>query len=125
MNIWKEWSVRQSVSASITDWPVHLFIAQPHELDYWLRKFVLETRKSNGEPYPPDSRYGICTGLLRHIRERRPEINIFQDAQYAGFRRTLDSEMKKLRISGLGVKRKQAEPISIEDENALWDKVAW
>ena len=30
--------------------------------------------------------------------------------------------MKKLRSSGLGVKRKQAEPISIEDENALWEK---
>ena len=30
--------------------------------------------------------------------------------------------MKKLRSSGLGVKRKQAEPITIEEENVLWEK---
>ena len=30
--------------------------------------------------------------------------------------------MKRLRASGLGVKKRQAEPITIEEENALWEK---
>ena len=30
--------------------------------------------------------------------------------------------MKKLRSSGLGVKTKKAQSISIEDESALWEK---
>ena len=123
MNIWKEWSQhRRQTCSSITEWPVHLFIAQPQELDHWLSKFVLETRKTNGEPYPPDTIYGICSGLLRYIRERRSEINIFKDAQFAGFRRTLDAEMKRLRSAGLGVRKKQAEPISIQEEDLLWEK---
>ena len=107
VNIWKDWSQhRCQATSSITEWPVHLFIAQPQELDHWLSKFVLEAQKANGEPYPPDTLYGVCTGLLRYIRERRPEINIFKDPQYAGFQRTLDAEMKRLRSMGLGVKKR-------------------
>ena len=45
-----------------------------------------------------------------------------KDPQFDGFWRILDGEMKCLRSSGLGVKRKQAEPISIEEENLLWEK---
>ena len=68
VNIWRDWSThRRSVSPSFTDWPVHLFIAQPQELNHWLSKFILEARKSNGEPYPPDTLYNICPGLLRYI----------------------------------------------------------
>ena len=123
VNVWKEWSAhRRQTCTSYTDWPTHLLIAQPIELDYWLCKFVLETKKSNGEHYPPDTLYAICNGLLRFIRETRPEINIFKDPVFCGFQRTLDSEMKRLRTLGLGVKRKQAEPITVEEENMLWEK---
>ena len=101
---------------------MQLHIAQPQVLDYWLNKFVLEARKGNGEPYPPDTLYGIYTCLLRYIKEQGPEINIFKDPQFDGFWRTLDGEMKRLLSSGLGVKGKQMEPISIEEENLLGEK---
>ena len=61
----------------------------------WLSKFVL---KENGEAYPPDTLY---VGLLRHIRERRPEINIF-----------IDGEMKRLRSAGIGVKKEAGRAYS-------------
>ena len=83
---------------------------------------MLEARKSNSEPYTPDTLYKICAGLLWYIRERRPEINIFKDSNYANFQRTLDGEMKRLHASGLGVKKRQAEPITVEEENKLWEK---
>ena len=77
------------------------------------------------EPYPPDTLYSICTGLLRFIKERRPKINIFNDPQYAGFQKTLDAEMKRLRSMGVGVKKRQAEPIFIQEDNILWERDAW
>ena len=83
---------------------------------------MLEIRKANGEQYPPDTLYSVCTGLLRYIRETRPEINIFKDPAFSGFQRTLDGEMKRLRSLGLGVKRKQAEPITVAEENLLWER---
>ena len=123
VNVWKQWSAhRRQVCASYSDWPTHLMIAVPSELNYWLSKFVLETRKADGDNYPPDTLYVICSGLQRFIRETRPEINLFKDPAFTGFQRTLDGEMKRLQSLGLGVKKKQAEPITVEEENLLWDK---
>ena len=66
--------------------------------------------------------YAICCGLMRYIREQRPNINFFADPEFATFRKTLDGEMKRLRSLGLGVKKKQAEPITVDDETLPWDK---
>ena len=55
-------------------------------------------------------------GLQRHIREVNPEINFFSDPQFDFFKKVLDSEMKRLRSLGYGVKKKQAEPLSVEEE---------
>ena len=45
-----------------------------------------------------------------------------KDPQLAGFQRTLDGEMKRLRSIGLGARKRQAEPIQVSEENALWEK---
>ena len=105
VKIWRDWSVcRQKACSRLAEYPTHLLITQPKELDYWLSKFVLEVRKENGDHYPPDTLYSICSGLLRYIRQNRPEINIFKSPTFTGFQRTLDGEMKRLRSTGLGVK---------------------
>ena len=45
-----------------------------------------------------------------------------KDPQLAGFQRTLDGEMNRLRSVGLGANRRQAEPIQVFEENVLWEK---
>ena len=52
----------------------------------------------------------------------KPALNFFKDPEFSGFRKTLDSEMKCLTPLGVEVKRKQAEPITIEEENILWER---
>ena len=42
------------------------------ELDQWLSRFVLETRKEDGSPFPPRSIKLILSGLLRHMRPKSP-----------------------------------------------------
>ena len=32
---------------------------------HWLSKFVVEVRRKDGKPYPPQSLYQICCGLQR------------------------------------------------------------
>ena len=44
-----------------------------------------------------------------------------KDAVFRDFRRTLDSEMKRLKGAGENCKRKQAEPITEEEEERLWE----
>jgi hypothetical protein len=51
-----------------------------------------------------------------------PSIDFFKDAEFADFRCTLDGEMKRLQSQGIGSKKKQAEPITGQEEELLWEK---
>ena len=73
---------------------MHLYLAQPDQLKYWLSKFVLEARKEYGESYPPNTLHSIYCGLLRC--DIKPAMNFFKDSVFSGFQKTLDSEMKCL-----------------------------
>ena len=121
-NVWREWTGHRRQCCQPMDCPPHILLCTFAQLDYWLSKFVLEVRRRDGQPYPPNSMYQLTCGLLRWIRETKPALNLFADAEFAGFRKTLDGEMKRLRSMGLGVQQKQAEPISEGEENQLWEK---
>ena len=49
-------------------------------------------------------------------------MNFFKDSSFAELRMTLDAEMKRLQRSGLGSKKKKAEPITPEEEEIMWKK---
>ena len=103
------------------DCPPHILLCTFAQLDYWI--IILEVRMRHSQPYPPNSIYQLCCGLLRWIRDTKPSLNLFTDAEFTGFRKTLDAEMKRLCSIGIGVQQKRAEPISEGEENQLWDKV--
>ena len=72
--------------------------------------FVAETRKVNGEPYPPMSIHLLLSGLQRHMRNidqtRAPNIFAKRDALFQTLHQTLDSVYKKLRASGVGSQKR-------------------
>ena len=71
VNIWKHWSAhRRKVCTSFTEWPTHLLITEPSQLDYWLSKFVLEARKGNGDHYPPDTLQHLQWIAEVHLRDK-------------------------------------------------------
>ncbi len=58
---------------------------------------------------------------MRYLREADVDIDIFQDKEFANFRKTLDGEMKRIRSTGDGTSRRgQAEIITPEEEETLW-----
>ena len=60
---------------------------------------------------------------MRYLRQNgRPEVDFFKDTSFANFRLSLDAEIKRLQSNGLGSKRKQAEPLTLEEEEELWNK---
>ncbi len=121
VNIWKEWTSHRRSICSPLDCPPHLLLCTVGQLDTWLSRFILEIRKNDGQPYPPQSLYSIVCGLMRYVRELHPEVNFFKDTAFTGFRRTMDGEMKRLRSLGLGTKKKRAEPITVDEEATLWN----
>ena len=93
-----------------------------NEISFWLSRFILEIRKIDGDPYPPNTLYHICCGLQRHLRESdRADVNLFDDAHLHCFRSMLASEMKRLHATGNYLEKRKALPISTEQEDRLWE----
>ena len=70
--------------------------------------------------YPPDTLYPICCGIQRYLRwNGKPGIDILSDPEFAKFKSSLDAKMKRLQASGVGSKKKQAEPLSRDDIEQL------
>ena len=80
-------------------------------------------KKKNGPEYIRDTLYHIVCGIIRHLkRSGDASIYFFKNDIFAILRHTLDGEMKRLKTKGLGICKKQAECIDIDDEEVLWSK---
>ena len=92
-------------------------------IDYWLGIFVLEARRRDGKPYPPNTLYNIIAGIQRYYRieQKRPDLTFLDDKNhwFSTFREKLDSRMKELTEIGLNVIN-SSDPVTEEDEINLW-----
>ena len=113
VRVWEEWKKCRNISKETK-------AMTEIELNDNLSHFVLEIRKKDGNEYPPDTVYHICCGIMRYLSlECQPGIDFFKNVSVKPFRDVLDSKMKRLRSQGLGAKKRQAEPISQEEEELL------
>ncbi|XP_066285874.1 transcriptional regulator QRICH1-like [Branchiostoma lanceolatum] len=138
--VWNDWALNRNqrlsnfntvlgeVSEPFIIVPTELKHASHAEMDFWLTKFIFEIRKIDGEPYPPATLYSLVSGLMRHFREdlNRHDMNFLdrKDIRFAEFRKALDARMKELTSAGVGVKKKQADPLTPDDEDRLWQSNA-
>ena len=89
-----------------------------------LSRFVLETRKENGERYTPKTIHSLLSGLLRHMREMNVNCPNFlekSDSNFKDLHGTLGSLFHQLHSDGIGLQVKHAKVLSNEDERKLWD----
>ena len=121
LDIWKNWSIFRNSVVDTEQVNEDITALDNNGIQYWMSRFVLEVRKKDGSEYSPNTLHHICCGILRHLRESgRPDIDIFKDSSFADFRATLDGEMKRLQSLGIGAKKRQAEPLTEEEEERLW-----
>ncbi len=65
----------------------------------------------------------IICGIMRHLRcNSKPEIDFFKDAEFTSFTSSLNAEMNRLQSMGIGSNHRQAEPLTNEEEELLWEK---
>ena len=95
------------------------------DISFWLQKFIMGTRKKNGEKYPPKTLYFILCGLNRYIKEQKEVtlINIFNknDPNFNQLCKTCDALFQELRAEGVGAAIETTEPLTREDEEKLWE----
>ena len=122
LNIWKQWTSYWRQVCHPHDCPPHLYLCTNSEYDQWLSKFVLEIRRADGMPYPPSTLYSICCGLQRYTRDVKPDLNLLKDPQFFQIPTYTGCRNEKALQHWSGSKKWKAEPISISDENLLWEK---
>ena len=96
----------------------------PEEFNFWLARFFVEAQRKDGNHYPPRTLYQLACGILHKAREvGRYDLNFLDEksAVFASCRNALDAQMKRLTAAGVGTTRKEAKPISEEDEQKLWE----
>ena len=60
---------------------------------------------------------------MRYLRlNHYPNIDLFVDSEFATFKASLDAEMKRLQGQGIGSKKRQAEALTLDEEDMLWEK---
>ena len=106
--------------------PDDLFTSSdPAILNTHLSRFVLETRKANGEFYPPKTLHQLLCGVLRHMRDINPGCLNFLDKKYSRFKAlhgTMDAHFHYLHSTGIGREVKHARVLIKDDEDKLWSK---
>ena len=130
VGVWEKWARERNPTC--VNWSQDKFgqvgtdiaLLPKDELNYWLAKFVLEVqKKESGQVYCRNTLNQMVCGLQRFIRDNgRPELNFFEQAQFKLFRDSLDAEMKRLILLGVGVVIKEAEALTMDEEDILWPK---
>ena len=117
VRVWEAW--RNSRQDDIPE----LLAMNKEEMGSWLSKFLLEARRMDGNEYTGNTLHQMLCGLLRYLRlNGRQEIDFFKDIAFKNMLAVLDSKMKNLRRNGIGVVTKQAEPITLKEEETLWEQ---
>jgi hypothetical protein len=105
---------------------MELEFISPQEMNEYLCHFVLEVRNTNGELYPATTLNQLLAGLSRYLKDElnRPDLNLYNpnNVYFNRFRQTLDAQMKLVTEKGIGTVKRQAQPITEEQEKCLWDK---
>jgi len=130
VNTWNAWISERNHSRMFGQprFPtvLELQFTVPQELNEYLCYFVLEVRTKQGQLYPKDTLYNLLCGLARYIKEdlQRPDLNFMNTRciHFKRFREILNSQMKLATHEGISTLKRQAQPITEEQERVLWEK---
>ncbi len=81
----------------------------------------MEIRKQNSDEYPRETLYEIILSLQHYMSINGWNIKLLDHPNLGLFRNILDNWMKQLSKHSVVRERQQAKPITIEEENAMWE----
>ncbi len=84
--------------------------------------FIIEIKKLSGEDYPCETLYEIVLALQAHFHKNGRPIHFFNSEKFNSVHNCLDNRMRELSKKGMIRAKEQAQPISLKDEQYLWDK---
>ena len=99
----------------------------PQLLCTWLCRFFTEKHKSDGNPYCPCSLSSIFAGLQHHIEvisECEGSMHL-TGPEFKHLHTLLENLYKQLHEDGVGTTKAQAEIITLEEEQKIWETIVF
>ena len=93
-----------------------------NELNYILKRFVLEVKKKTGDDYPAETLYELVVSLQLYLYLNGKSVKFLDDSDFDQLRNCLDNRMKELSRDGKVHPRNQAKVISVDEENLMWQR---
>ena len=124
-NTFRAWAVERNKSCPEDPFPLELLESHDAKLVCKnLCRFVMETRREDGKPYPLASLRCLLSALNRILQDNKAPFSVFdkKDPQFRDLFCTLDTVSSELHREGIGAQHKSASVISYEDENVLWER---
>ena len=91
-------------------------------LEYALCRFICEVRKAKqGGEYPGRTLYQMACAIQNYLKKKGLKWRIVHGENFQDFNRVLDGVMQERANAAIGTVRRQAEVISMEFENKLWE----
>ena len=94
----------------------------PEELDKVLSKFYAEVKKKDGDDYEPESFKIMQSAIEHYLKEKNYPLSIVRSREFHSSQEILNAKAISLRQQGKGKRPNKAQPITPEEESALWEK---
>ena len=89
---------------------------------YGLCRFVPEvTKLRDGSDYPGKTLYEMVVSIQKFLNQNDVPWKLIEDPKFIDVRTVLDNTMKERVLNNVGLVKKQAQMITIEHENYLWE----
>ncbi|XP_062595369.1 uncharacterized protein KIAA1958-like, partial [Saccostrea cucullata] len=115
VNIFRNWLRGKNESRPIVDLEVIV-------LDKYLAVFFMTAKKQDDSEYEPETLKSVQSSINRYLKQNNRHINIIEDKEFSHSREVVASKMKLLRQQGKGNKSRQADPLTSEEIDILYER---
>ena len=122
--MFQEWRYHRNMSPDFSDIVCDLEDLNSitmETLKFALCRFITEVKKLDGTDFPPKTLYEIVVCIQFFLETEGFHWRIITDDLFKEVRFTLDNVMKQHTQEGLGNNVKQADVLTISDEDILWN----
>ena len=92
------------------------------ELNFILSVLILSLTKADGNDYTADSLFSLTCALQRHLELNGRPVSLLDGPEFQKLRNTLDNAMQDRTRAGIGINKRQAGVVTIEQETELWER---
>ena len=92
-------------------------------LEFAMCRFICEVKKTKEEgDYPGKTLYQMVCAIQNYLRKHKIDWKLIYGSDFSDFSRVLDNVMQERAANNIGTTVKQAQVISLNFENMLWEK---